>query len=119
MLKLLPILSAIPLLLAFGAVEGVWSERWHKSGALEQAAARLDQLPLNVGDWQGRDQELDARVQTLAELSGYRSRQYVHRTTGATLSVLLVCGRPGPVAVHSPEVCYAGAGYALTAPKER
>ena len=27
--------------------------------------------------------------------------------------MLLVCGRPGPVAVHTPEVCYPGAGFEL------
>jgi hypothetical protein len=27
------------------------------------------------------------------------------------MTVLLVCGPPGPIAVHSPEVCYRGAGY--------
>jgi hypothetical protein len=28
---------------------------------------------------------------------------------------LIVCGRPGPIAVHSPDICYRGAGYILLA----
>jgi hypothetical protein len=27
------------------------------------------------------------------------------------LTVLLVCGDPGPIAAHTPEICFAGAGY--------
>jgi hypothetical protein len=28
-----------------------------------------------------------------------------------TVNVMLACGLPGPLTVHTPEVCYAGAGY--------
>ena len=27
------------------------------------------------------------------------------------MTVLLVCGRPGPISVHTPETCYGGVGY--------
>src|SRR5439155_15150223 len=29
--------------------------------------------------------------------------------------ILLVCGRPGPVSVHTPDVCYEGVGYEMAA----
>jgi hypothetical protein len=46
-------------------------------------------------------------------------RRYIHRGTGEELSVLLVSGRPGPVVVHAPEVCFSGAGFNLAAPAEK
>lgn len=38
-------------------------------------------------------------------------RTYEHESSGEIVSVLLIVGRPGPVAVHSPDVCYPAAGY--------
>jgi hypothetical protein len=102
---------AIPLVLAFGIVEGLWSNRWAFSGETERAAARLKDVPRVVGDWEGQDRELDTREAARAEISGYLMRQYVHRRTGSTVTVLLVCGQPGPVAAHTPDVCYRGGGY--------
>ena len=119
MLRVLPIAAAIPLLLAYGAAEGVWTNRWHTSRAAEEAAGRLARVPLQVGEWVGEEQALEARVVARAEVSGYRMRKYVHRPSGAAVTVLLVCGPPGPVSVHAPEVCFGGAGLALTAPPVR
>jgi hypothetical protein len=119
MFRLLPVLSAIPLLLAFGVAEGLWTDRWSLSPHLAQAPERLAQLPPVVGPWHGEDQELDPRQVRQADLRAYLLRRYVHRASGEALTVLLVCGRPGPVAVHSPEVCYRGAGFAPSAPRAR
>jgi hypothetical protein len=102
---------ALPILVGFGIVEGVWTNRWQLSDATRVAAARLADVPARVGDWEGEDLELDAREVVKAELDGYLMRRYVHRTSGASVTVLLVCGRPGPVSVHTPDVCYGGAGY--------
>lgn len=111
MLRTLPALAAVPLVLAFGVAEGLWTDRWHQAPDVALAAGRLAAVPLTVGEWQGEDQVMDARVRAKAEIAGYLLRQYVHRPTGATVSVLLVCGRPGPVSVHTPDVCYGGGGY--------
>ncbi len=95
----------------YGIAEGLWTNRWFASAELEQATARLDRIPRVVGDWEGTDQVLDDRTIAVAELSGYVMRRYVNRRTGAAVSMLLVCGRPGPTAQHTPEVCYVGAGF--------
>jgi hypothetical protein len=42
-----------------------------------------------------------------------RWRRYTNARTGDVVSVLLVCGRPGPMAAHTPDVCYGGAGYEM------
>jgi hypothetical protein len=111
MLRVLPLLTAVPLVLAYGIGAGLWTDRWGRSEAPAQAAARLRDVPLSVGPWQGRPRELDARQAERAEVSGSLLCDYVHAETGATLTVLLVCGRPGPIALHPPDVCCRGAGY--------
>ena len=30
---------------------------------------------------------------------------------GSAVTMMIVCGLPGPTSVHTPEICYAGAGY--------
>jgi hypothetical protein len=119
MKQALPALFGLALLMPYGVAEGLWTNRWHVSAGLERATARLAQLPHRVGDWEGRDQELDPRQVARAEMSGYLMRRYTHGPTGAEVSILLVCGRPGPTALHSPDVCYAGAGYAAAQPPAR
>jgi hypothetical protein len=66
---------------------------------------------MTLGDWDGSAQDLDDRTIALAEAAGYVRRHYVNRRTGNTVALLILCGRPGPLSVHSPEVCYDGTGY--------
>ena len=40
-------------------------------------------------------------------------RQYANPHTGDSTLVILMCGRAGRMSVHTPEVCYRGAGYEM------
>lgn len=119
MSKILLPAAAFLMLAAYGVAEGIWTDRWDTSRAAEVAAARLGGVPRVVGAWEGEDQELDARQVAMAELKGYVMRRYTHRDTGGVVSVLLVCGKPGPISVHTPDVCFGGLGYTLAAPPQR
>jgi hypothetical protein len=119
MMRLLQLVVAIAFLLASGLAHGLWTDRWGKSEQLEAAARKLADVPLTLGDWDGRALEMSAREQEVAEVVGYAIRQFVNRRTGDVVTVLLVCGRPGPVAVHTPDVCYPGAGFALAGAPQR
>jgi len=112
MTRLVPALTALTLLVATGVVHGLWTERWRPSDALEQAAARLADVPLQIGDWQGKAIDVDAEAFAQAGARGYWARSYT-RPGGDSVLVVLMCGRPGKMAVHTPEVCYSGAGYEL------
>jgi hypothetical protein len=116
---MLPILAALPLVVAYGVVEGSWTGRWHRSADLDLAVARLDKVPLEIGDWRGEALELGAQQARVAQIEGSLLRRYTNGRTGATVTVLIVCGRPGPIAVHPPDVCYGGAGYTPTAAPTR
>lgn len=101
--------SGILVLVFSGVVHGLWTDRWTDKSDLVEAAAGLGKLPLNLGDWQGENLPLADEGKTT--MAGTLSRRYVHRTTGKAVSIYVGCGRPGPVAVHTPEVCYAGSGF--------
>jgi hypothetical protein len=99
--------------LASGAAAGLCAGRWGSSQTVHSAVARLDRVPLSLdAAWDVQEgSPMSEREIAVAEVDGYLSRRYVHRRTGAIVSVRLLCGRPGPICVHTPEICYAGAGF--------
>ncbi len=116
MTRLVPFGIVLLTVLASGAAAGLYTGRWGHSRTVQSAVTRLDRVPLALGaDWdvyEGR--KLSEAEIALAEIDGYLARKYVHRRTGTIVTVLLLCGRPGPISVHTPEICYVGAGYAQT-----
>jgi hypothetical protein len=108
------LLTALAALLAAGGiVHGVWSGRWTTSQELDEALARLDRVPTRVGAWQGRPVDLDVSQAKRAGLDGFVHRRFEDPRTGRAVTILVACGRAGPVASHTPEVCYGGAGFAM------
>jgi hypothetical protein len=111
MARVYRLLTVFAVVASAGAVHGLWTNRWAAPAALERGAARMADLPMTLGDWDGQAEALDGRQLAAADVSGHLLRRYVNRRTGAVVSVLLLCGRPGPISVHTPEVCYRGTGY--------
>ncbi len=111
--RTLPYIVAMALILGSGVVAGVRANRWGNQSGLADASAKLDLVPLQIGDWKGEPGELSPRIIEQAEVSGYLLRRYRNAKTKADVSIFLGCGRPGPVSVHSPEVCYVGGGYEI------
>jgi hypothetical protein len=109
MFRLLPALGAFGLLLGSGVVHRLWTGAWTASNEPAASAARLADVPLTIGDWKGQPSEINQREVEVAQLAGYLLRHYV-RSTGEKVTVLLVCGRPGPICVHTPDVCFTGQG---------
>jgi hypothetical protein len=116
MLRVAPLLTAFAVLLGVGAVYGMWTDRWKTSNEPQASAARVKDVSMILGDWDGKSQELDARQLEAAEIVGHIYREYTNRRTGDVITVLLVCGRPGPISVHTPDVCFRGMGYDFRAP---
>jgi hypothetical protein len=114
-----PILVSLALVAAMGVAHGILSDRWGPSTQLEQAAARLSRVPTQFGDWTGTDLTLDPAVVKAASIEASVYRRYHNARTDETVSVLLVCGRGGPISVHTPDVCYEGAGHRQLAPERR
>ena len=102
---------AVAGLVAAAVVEYVTSDVG--SGDVRAAAAKLDGVPPAFGDWISTEAPLDEKVLRVAEAAGHVSRSYTSRKNKAQVGVLLLCGPTGPIGAHSPEVCYAGNGYAM------
>src|SRR5262249_6236513 len=65
-------------------------------------------------DWKGNAVAVDPDTYYRAGAVTYWARRYVKRDQAVT--VILMCGPVGKMAVHTPEVCYQGAGYEMAAP---
>ncbi len=109
MLRYLPTALGIVAVVACGVIHGSWTDRWARAEDTSGLAAKLAALPLNVGDWHGED--LDGDTRGLGPVAGFLQRRYLNDRTGAVVTIALVCGRPGPVCIHTPDVCYAASGY--------
>jgi hypothetical protein len=106
-------LAAATIILVNGYLHGIRTNRWQRPHELETALANIDRVPTTIGDWQARSEQLDNAAITGAGIEGYLLLHYDNRHNGKTITVLLICGRAGPLSVHSPDVCYGGAGYEL------
>jgi hypothetical protein len=114
-----PILTALGLVLLSGLAHGLVTARWHRSAQLEEALARLPLVPQTIGAWRGHDLEADPGPFAQARADAYWVRRYEDSASRAAVTVILMCGRSGPLAVHTPDVCYRGAGYEMRGSAER
>lgn len=102
---------------AITIVSGVWhrqiTHQWGDSGA-QAAAARFDQLPEDVGLWKLEESfEIEPAVDEILRCAGYLHRRYVHRDTAKAIDVIVMVGPSDTMSVHTPEVCYRGAGFMM------
>jgi hypothetical protein len=110
----LPIVVFAALVIGAGVVQGLQSDRWRRSSDVDQAVQRLQKVPTSLGDWQGEPQAIEEEDLRRAGIQGHAYYRYRNAVTGDVVNMLIVCGRPGPISVHTPDVCYSGAGYEAT-----
>ena len=103
--------TGLAILVSSGIVHRSWTNNWSDAGELKAAADKLDGIAMSLGDWEGTPSVMDERAQAQAGIKKYVQCAYKNRRTNRVITVLLVCGRPGPIAVHTPEICYAASGY--------
>jgi Protein of unknown function (DUF3485) len=113
MTRFLTALVASALVIVCGAVHGFWSDRWQQPVETAAAAARMDALPTEAGDWIGYP--IEVKNPQTGGVAGTLYRRYENHRTGDAATVFLVCGRSGPVSIHTPEVCYAADGFVVGA----
>jgi hypothetical protein len=102
------VVSAIVMIALGGILHGHYSNRWGQPDNMMEVGARLKQVPLSIGEWSSNgDIELSETTLTLLECMGYLNRVYVSKSTGESVSVALTFGPKGPIAVHTPEICYS------------
>lgn len=111
--RTLLIFAALAVLVAAAVVEGMRSNRWGASDDLKAAAAKLDRVPTSFGAWKSSDNPIDPEILKKAEAAGAVSRVYENQNDRTRITVLLLCGRSGPIGAHTPDICYAGLGYKM------
>ncbi len=109
--RAIPVLAGTALIVGSAIVASPWTGRWSDPGERRLAVERLGQIPMMIGDWVGRPERIDSREIRAAELDGSVKRHYANPRTGQTITLVVVCGRPGPVSLHNPNDCYPGAGF--------
>lgn len=110
---ILPPAVALGIILGTGTVHGIWTGRWAVSTEIQDAVARLALVPIRVGDWEGTDRGFPIHQLARFGFAGGTTRSYTDLRTGATVLMTIVVGKPGPISVHTPEVCYPGSGYGV------
>ncbi len=111
MIRTWPAVIAFVALVLAGVVPGILTGRWGVGGRPAELAGRLALVPSVVGEWEGRSLDAAPRELEATGATGLIQREFTHRGTGQRVAVSLLCGRPGPLAVHTPEVCYDGSGF--------
>ena len=99
-------------------VHGLWTDRWCVTEEMTLAVSKLENLPTAFGQWKGEELKLDPHELALTGCRAAAARSYTNRITGETIQATILCGRPGPASVHTPDICYRGAGYEPSAPPE-
>ncbi|MEM8668677.1 MAG: exosortase-associated EpsI family protein [Planctomycetota bacterium] len=92
-------------------VHGVLDGRWSDAADLKVIGSRLDQLPEQFGSWElVENKELEEGTAALLRCHGSVMRIYRHSETGVVVNVAVLYGPRGPIAVHTPEICYDSVG---------
>lgn len=96
----LSVVAAFAVLAGGGLIHGVWSQRWQTAPALLEAAARVQRLPVRIGNWQGVDTApLEGEAEQIVQRRYDNGKQQVN--------VILECGRTGRMANFTPTLFFA------------
>ena len=107
----LPIAAAVAIMAVTCGFQGVWSERWSTFPELDWYSEQLDQIPSQIGEWQGQDLgKSDAKVRKIAGAVGELMRTY-RNAAGDEVRVSIICARQRDIFYHTPERCYPAAGF--------
>ena len=102
------IVVLVALTAASAVLHGRLTNRWGRPSDLVAAAEKLDSLPSEFGHWrlQASDQ-LDDGTAKMLEHPEYVLNTYLNEQTRQTINMTILLGHPGPISVHTPEVCYS------------
>jgi hypothetical protein len=89
-------------------LHGRWTNRWGSPTALGEAANVFARLPSEFGGWHKlKSEELTANVRGILQCQDYVQAVYENQQTSEQVLLTLLLGPPGPMSVHTPEICYA------------
>lgn len=106
-----PFAIVIGMILLSAGVHGYFDGRWAKPTDLIAQGQKLDQLPDRCGPWVLlQTMDLEENAARILRCYGSTVRVYQHETTKSMVNVAVLFGPRGPIAVHTPEICYSSVG---------
>lgn len=103
-----------------GLVQGRLSRRWQTPEDYAPAVKSVADLPKQVGDWEMvEERKLADNVCEMLECMNYVYRTYKHVHSGESVTMALLLGPPGPISVHTPEICYPAKNYKIKADRKK
>lgn len=103
---------AVAITAVGGLLYGNYSRRWGPPPDLVSAGARLAEMPKKIGTWSRTEESTMSQTAIdMLECAGYVNCRYVDQGTGQTISLAILVGPPGPISVHTPEVCFSSRAY--------
>ena len=110
-----PLIVVIVLLITSAVVHGSIDGRWSSKQDLVTQGEKLNELPETAGDWIfNQALEMNESAIRILQCHGWEQREYVHQATGQVITVAVMLGPRGPMAVHTPEVCFDSVGTTQT-----
>lgn len=117
---LLGVVLAVALTVSSGVLQGRMRNRWGPSPDTLRAADKLAEVSPQFGDWRLRSSgKLGDTSEKMLECAGYFIRNYQNQATGDLVSVTLLLGPPGPISVHTPEICFPSRNYKVLGKREQ
>ncbi len=108
----------LPLIVAIALVAMMTLEVGRRPNAADAqpfhiaAAAAINALPRQYGNWDGADVPIPAAARALLKPNAILSRQFVNKVTREPVSVSLVqCADTRDMQGHYPPICYPGIGW--------
>ncbi|WP_218934758.1 exosortase-associated EpsI family protein [Rosistilla ulvae] len=105
------LVACLSLILLSGFFHGVLDGRWQPQTDLQKIGDQLQDLPTTCGQWDRiSESQLDPQAQQILQCYGSLVHEYRNRSTDQRVTVAVMFGPRGPIAVHTPEVCYSSQG---------
>jgi len=107
--------AALSLLIVSGAGYRVLAWRLGATdGGSPLPPGTLQRLPMQIGQWSGKDVKLDERVVEATDTDAHVNRRYLRSHGSDGVSLYIAYGvRARDLMPHRPEVCYPGNGWTL------
>jgi hypothetical protein len=115
----LVILAAVVVLAGGGFYEVTNTLKKADAKTIAEAQAKLDAIPLTLGDWTGEVQQPDLKQADRAGAFALTTLFFKNEKLNEGVSVLILVGPSGEIGAHDPNRCYAGAGYRSVGTQER
>lgn len=111
--------ACLSLTVFSGILRGRIDYRWGASDELIAAAERVGTIPMSLGDWVATEKEQlsDSAVKML-RCTGNLVGAYANPKNELVSMVFLV-GPAGPLAIHTPDVCYGSNNYSTVEAKRK